>query len=305
VPLGRHQVHHPPLGQQQQGPAVAELVGVHVRPHAGVHGLGQPVQRPDVDLHVEVARVGQDGAVAHHRQVVRVDDVDRAGDGDEHLAERRGLGHRQHPEPAQRGVQGSHRVDLGDDDLGAEAAGVLGHPAAAGPEPGHHHGLARQQGVGGAQDAVDGRLPGSAGVVHHALDRGVVGRDHREGERTLGGHPAQPDHARGGGLAAALDAWQPCGGPGVQRVDQVAAVVHDQVRRGVLERCLDMPVVALAVHPGPGEDRDAVVDGEGGRDVVLRGQRVGRRQGDGGAARPQQPDQVRGLGRDVQAGGDA
>src|SRR6185369_10928543 len=50
--------------------------------------------------------------------------------------------HRQHPEPAQRRVQRSHRVDLGDDYVRAEAAGVLGHPAAAGPEPGHHDGLA-------------------------------------------------------------------------------------------------------------------------------------------------------------------
>src|SRR5690242_4266483 len=35
VALGGHQVHHPPLGQQQQRPPVAEVVGVDVRPHAG------------------------------------------------------------------------------------------------------------------------------------------------------------------------------------------------------------------------------------------------------------------------------
>ena len=95
----------------------------------------------------------------------------------------------------------------------------------------------------------------------------------------------------------------------MQRVDQVAAVVDDQFRPGVrpsvLQRRLDVAVVALAVDPGAGEDRDAVVDGEGGGDVVLGGQRVGRGQGDGRAARLQQPDQHGGLGRDVQAGGDA
>jgi hypothetical protein len=305
--LGRDQVDHPPLGQQQQGPAVAELVGVHVRPHVGVHGHGEPGQRPHVDLHVEVPGVGQDRAVAHHGEVVCAYDVDRPGGGDEDLAERRGLGHRQHAEAAQRRVQRPDRIDLGDDHLGAEAAGPFGHPAPAGPEPGHDHGLARQQGVGGAQDAVDRGLPGPAGVVHQALGRRVVGRDHREGERALGGHPAQPDHARGGRLAAAPDGRQQRGGPGMQRVDQVAAVVDDQVGpvRRLVQGQLDVAVVAAPVHPGPGEDRHPVPMRERRRDVVLGGQRVGRRERDRRAACPQQPDQHRGLGRDVQAGGDA
>ena len=188
--LGRDQVDHPALGQQQHGPAVAQVVGVHVRAHAGVHRDGSRGQGPDVDLDVEVSRVGQDGAVAHGVQVVRGDHVARAGRGDEHLAERRGLRHGQHAEAAQRRVQGPDRVDLGDDDLGAEAAGAFGHATAAGPEPGHDHGLARQQRVGGAQDAVDDRLPGPAGALDQALDRRVVRRDDREGERALRGHPA-------------------------------------------------------------------------------------------------------------------
>jgi hypothetical protein len=180
VALGRDQVHHPPLGQQQQGPAVGEVIGVGVRPHVVVDGHREPGQCPDVDLHVEVPRVGQDGTVAHPRQVCRADHVAGPGGGDEHLAQRRGLGHRQHAEAAQRGVQRPDRIGLGDDHLGTEAAGALGHPAAARPEPGHHHRLSRQQRVGGAQDAVDRGLSRPAGVVHHPLGRGVVGRDHRE-----------------------------------------------------------------------------------------------------------------------------
>src|SRR4029079_3382638 len=97
-------------------------------------------------------------------------------------------------------------------------------------------------------------------------------------------------------------------GRGVQRVDQVATVVDDQVRCGVVPSIvqgrLDVAVVALAVDPGAGKNRDAVVDGEGGGDVVLGGQRVGRRQRDRRDACLQQPDQHGGLGGDVQAGGD-
>jgi hypothetical protein len=304
--LSRDQVHHPALGEQQHGPTVAEVVGVDVRPHVLVYGHGLHGQGPDVDLDVEVPRVGQDGAVPHHRNVLGADHVARSGHGDEHLAERRGLRHGQHAEAAQRRVQGPDRVDLGDDDLGAEATGVFGHAAAAGPEPGHDHRLARQQRVGGPHNAVDGGLPGPAGALDQALDRRVVRRYDREGERAFCGHLAQPDHAGGGRLAAAPDAFQVRGGLGVQGVHQVAAVVDDQIRpvrvRG--QRGLDVAVVAAAVHPGPGEDRGPVVYGQRRRDVVLGGQRVGRGQRHRRAARPQQPHHHGGLGGDVQAGRD-
>jgi hypothetical protein len=303
MPLGRDQVHHPALGQQQHGPAVAEVIGVHVRPHVTMDRGGEGGQRPDVDLHVEVPGVGENGAIAHDRDVFLADHVDRSGHGHEHLGDRRGLGHRQHPEAAQRRVQGPDRIDLGHDDLGAEPAGALGHAPAARPEPGHHDGLPRQKRVRGPHDAVDHRLAGPAGALDHALGRGVVGRDHRERERALGGHPAQPDHARGGRLAASPDVGEQRRGSGMQRVYQVAAVVDDQVRAfaALGQGEFDVPVVAGPVHSGPGEDRDPVPDRERGRDVVLGGQRVGRRERDRRAAHPQQPDQHRGLGRDVQA----
>jgi hypothetical protein len=98
MPFGGHQVHHPALREQQQGPAVAEVVGVHVRPHAAIGSDGEVCQRPHVDLGVEVPGVGQDGAVFHGLEVVGRDHVAGSGHGDEYLAERRRLGHRQHPE---------------------------------------------------------------------------------------------------------------------------------------------------------------------------------------------------------------
>ncbi len=281
-----------------------------MRPHALVHRGGEAFQRAHVDLHVEVPGVGQDGAVPHHRDVRRGDHVHRAGRGDEHLAERGGLRHGQHPETAQRGVQRPDRVDLGDDDPGAETQGSFGYAAAAGAEPRHHHDLARQQRVRGPQDAVDHRLPGPAGALDQALGRGVVGGDDREGQRALGRHPAQPDHAGGGRLAAAPDLLQQRRRPGVQRVDQVTAVVDDQVWAfgplgplGPLgQGLLDVLVVGLPVHPGPGEDGDPVPVRQRRGDVVLGGQRVGRGQGHVRSARAQQPDQHRRLRRDVQAG---
>jgi hypothetical protein len=90
----------------------------------------------------------------------------------------------------------------------------------------------------------------------------------------------------------------------VQGGDEIAAVVEHQLRPvaagRTVERRGDVRVVPVAVDPAPGEHRDSVAhEGSGG--VVLRRQGVRRGQGDRGAAGRQDPEQVRGLRRDVQA----
>jgi hypothetical protein len=124
--------------------------------------------------------------------------------------------------------------------------------------------------------------------------------------RALIGHPAQPDHPGGGGLAAAAHRGEQVRALLVERVHQVAAVVDHQVRAGRpgVERAVDVLVVAEPVHPGAGEHGRRATGGERGRDVVLGGQRVGGGQEDTRPARPQRVHQPRGLGRDVQAGRD-
>jgi hypothetical protein len=95
------------------------------------------------------------------------------------------------------------------------------------------------------------------------LVAGVVRRDHRERER-------RPSAAirRSRITPVVVDSQPPLtpassfGALGVQGVHQVAAVVDDQVRArssSRRRRLFDVPVVRLPVHPGPGEDRDALV----------------------------------------------
>ena len=141
-------------------------------------------------------------------------------------------------------------------------------------------------------------------VVHQPLDGRVAGRDHREGERAFGRHPAQPQHAGGGALAAAATPGQHVRPLRVQRVHQVTAVVDDQVRAVRAQRERDVLVVGLPVDPGAGEDLNAVPGGERGGDVVLGGQRVGRRQRHAGPAGPEDPGQHGRLRRHVQASRD-
>ena len=88
------------------------------------------------------------------------------------------------------------------------------------------------------------------------------------------GHRAQADDAGRRLFGAADDAVEQLAALLVERADQVGAVVHRDVRL-VVERGLDVPVVGRVVLALDGVDRDPVVRHERGRDVVLRGERVG------------------------------
>ena len=72
----------------------------------------------------------------------------------------------------------------------------------------------------------------------------------------------------------------------------------------MIERGLDVLEVGVAVFALDGVDGDALVDQRRG-DVVLRAQRIGGAEDQLGAAGVQGLHQMRGLGGDVQAGGDA
>ena len=71
-------------------------------------------------------------------------------------------------------------IDLGDDHLGAQAAGPQGDALAAPAVAADDDLPAGQQHVGRADDAVDGALAGAVAVVEEVLGLGVVDGDDRE-----------------------------------------------------------------------------------------------------------------------------
>ncbi len=182
MPFGRDQVHHQALGEQQQGPAVTELVGVDVRPYVTVDHGGRSRPAPDVDLYVEVPGVGENRTVAHDRDVRLADHVDRSGRGHEHLAGR-GLAIGSTRKP-----RGGGPVRAGPDRSRSPPITCAPNPRAT-PRPRRGRSPNRPPPRSCPPAACSWRagcrrlprLARPAGVIDHPLDRRVVGRDHREG----------------------------------------------------------------------------------------------------------------------------
>jgi hypothetical protein len=161
------------------------------------------MQRPEVDLDVEVARVGEQRAVLHALEMGVREHVAVAGHGHEDVAARRRRQRRHHLEALHARLERTHRIDLADDHLSARAARAQRH-ALAGPAVAEdHQRLAGEQQVRRAQDAVERRLAGAVMVVEEALRARLVDRDHRAGEPALGVECAQPHQSRGRLLGAA------------------------------------------------------------------------------------------------------
>ena len=220
-----------------------------------VRSIAHRLEGRHVDLDVEVAGVGDDGAVAHHLEVLGAQHVLVAGDGDEDVTAARGIGDGHHAVAVHDGLQRAHRVDLEDDHVGAHAARTIGDAAAREAVARDDHGAPGEQHVGGADDAVDGRLAGAVAVLEQVLRLRLVDGDDRERQHAVGLHRLQPHDAGGRALGADDHLEQVVAAVGVEHTEQVGAVVDDD-RGPVVEGRVDVRVVGVVVLAANGERGD-------------------------------------------------
>ena len=237
-------------------------------------GGADPGQGVDVDLHVEVAGIGEDGAVLHDLEMLFPEDVDVAGEGAEDVADLGGLGHGQDFVAVHEGLQALQGIDLGDDDPGAHAPGPHGQTAAAPAVARHHEDVAGHQAVGGPQDAVQGALAGAVAVVEEILGHGVVDRDDGVFQHPVLGHGLEADDAGGGLLGAGEDPREQLLALGMHGKDDIGAVVHGHLGFDV-QGLVEVAVVGVAVFALDGEGGDAFMLGQVGGHVVLGAQGIG------------------------------
>ena len=167
--------------------------------------VGVALEAGHLDLVVEVTDVAQDRLVLHRLHVLEGDDVLVAGGGDDDVGPADGLLDGLDLEAVHQRLQRVDRVDLGDRDARALRLERLGAALADVAVAADQRGLAADQDVGAAVDAVDQRVPGAVLVVELALGDRVVDVDGRERQLTGGGELVEPQHAGGGLLGDALD----------------------------------------------------------------------------------------------------
>ena len=269
------EIHQAALGQYVQGLAIGQGIADDVLP-AQLAALGQLPQRGHVDLAVKVSGVGQQGVVLHGLEMAAHDHVLTAGDGDKHVTQGRGLVHGHHPEAVHGGVQGLEGVDLGDDHVGPHPGGPHGHALTAPAISGDHNGLARHDQVGGVHDAVPDGLAGAVLVVIVVLGLGVVHGHHGAGQDAVLLAGLQAEDAGGGLLAAADEVAGVLFTLAAQQVDEVPAVVNDDVG-AALERLDEVHFILLGRSAVDAKGLHAQA-GETGGHVVLGGEGVGAGQ---------------------------
>ena len=208
---------------------------------------------------------------------------------------------RHHRVAVHHSFERSRGVDLGDNNVGAKAGGAAGEPAPAPSIPADDDGLARQQNVGGADQSVDGALPGAVAVVEEMLGERLVHRDDRETQRSVAGHGTQAHDARRGFLGAGQHLGDQLLATLVQLGDEVGAVVHGELRLSV-EDGLDVAVVARGVLALDGEGGDAVRPCQRRGHGILRGQRIACAQAHVRPPGLERDCQVGRLAGDVQTG---
>ena len=254
------------------------------------------------------------------------DDVDVAGGRHEYIADSRRLLHFHHLETVHVGLQRAKRVDLGDDDVGAEPFCAHGDAFAAPAVPREDERGACEKDVRCAQDSVDRALACAVPVVEHMFCQRVIDRDDGELEDALELHALEPDNARGRlfhrpdhvaderltvffaellhpFLDDVVQGVHPVKGDHVEGADKVRAVIHRNV--GHEGKGLHDVLVVLLVRLALDRiSRDAEMLHDRRRDIVLRAQGVRRAQDDLGPGGLQCLHQVRRFRRHVEAAGD-
>ena len=135
------------------------------------------------------------------------------------------------------------------------------------------------------------------------LGQGIVDRHHRERQRTIGGHGAQPDNTGGGLLGAAQNAAEQFAAVPVEFAHQIGAIIHGELGP-VIEGTVEMAVVLVVAGTVDREGGDPKMVNQRCRNVILGAQGVAGAERQLRPTCRQHPHQVGGLGGDVQTGAD-
>lgn len=253
VASGAAQVDETSLGEEDDVTAVGHLVPVDLR--LDVHDrLGVGLEPGGVDFAVKVTDVADNGVVLHDFEVGWGDDAGAAGGGDEDHGSRGGRVHGGDFVAFHGGLEGVDRVNLSDDDTGAEGTERLGAALANVTVACDDGNLTGNHDVGGSLDPVKETFSAAVQVVELGLGDGVVDVDGWETESSLFEHLLQVVDTGGGLFGDAANAWEEFWVLLVDDVGKVTTVVEDHVKRLAVwedDGGFDAPPEFFVVHALP------------------------------------------------------
>ncbi len=246
-----------------------------------------------------MTRVADNSAVLHDLEVIAIHHVDIASRCDKDIADRGSLNHRHDPEAIHDGLERLECIDLRHDDIGAHALGAHRDAPAAPSVPTDNHDFARDQHIGGADDAVQGRLARAVTIVKEVLGHCVVDGHDRVLQSAFRRHRPQANDTGRGLLGPADHVVQDLPAVLVHRADQIRTVVHRQMGF-MIQSSVEVLVVGIVVLALDGVDRDLVIGDKRSSDIILRAQRVAGHQDQVSTAGDQSAREVARLRGDVQ-----
>src|SRR5260221_2282297 len=123
----------------------------------------------NIDLIVEMACICDDCTILHALQMLAINDIDIACDGDEDIAQGGSFYPRHDPVAIHDSFQGMSGINLGDDDVRAHAVSTRCQATTTPTIAAHDYCAASQQDVGRAQNGINDTLSGPIAVIKHVL----------------------------------------------------------------------------------------------------------------------------------------
>ena len=176
------------------GAGEGELVNLRLNVHAA--NVLAVQQAGHVDLVIEVADVAQHRVVLHHLHVLKRDNPEVPRRGDDNVGVTNKVLYLHYLEAVHERLQGVDRIDLGDLNDRTLARQRFGTALTYVTVAAQQDGLAADQHVGSAVDAIDQRVAGAVAVVELGLRHGIIDVHRREWQHAFLGEVVEAVHAR-------------------------------------------------------------------------------------------------------------
>ena len=224
------QVNQTAFAQQVQLTSVSHGVGHDIFTYFIRSNYGKLLQMMFVDFYVEVACVAHNSAVLHNLHMRFGDYVLAAGYGYKDIAVFSSLLHRHNAEAVKYCFDTLNRINLGNDNVSAQALGTHSNALTAPAIACNNNGSACYGHIGGTHDAIPGGLAGTVTVIKQILAVSIINGNHRKCQMTCCSQSLQTMYAGGGFLATAHQVRNQVTTFAVQHINQIAAVINNQLR---------------------------------------------------------------------------